>query len=138
MRQSILELILHQPTPDAIVAQIEGLQGLARLEAADDALDGFLADLVALQVDRHDLGVADGTDDLCDAIVGEAVLREGEQTDVAACGPQALAQVDGVHVAERAVREVQVACGRRFEKRQKVALLLGRDPRLLLNGCRGD
>ena len=138
MRQSIFELILHQPTPDAIIAQIEGLQSLARLEAADDALDGFLADLVALQVHRHDLGVAHSADDLCDAIVRESVLREGEQTDVAACGPQALAQVDGVHVAERAVREVQVACGRRFEKGQKVALLLGRDPRLLLVGCRGD
>jgi len=100
MRQSIFELILHQPTPDAIVAEIEGLQGLARLEAADDALDGFLADLVALQVHRHDLGVTHSADDLCHAVVSEAILREGKQADVAACGPQALAQVDGVHVAE--------------------------------------
>ena len=103
MRQSIFKLILHQPTPDAIVAQIECLESLASLEAADDALDGFLADFVALQVDHHDLGVADGTDDLCDAVVGEAVLREGELADMVARCPQALAQVDGVHVAERAV-----------------------------------
>jgi hypothetical protein len=48
MRQSILKLILHQPTPDAIVAQIECLESLASFEAADYALDGFLTDLVAL------------------------------------------------------------------------------------------
>ena len=100
MRQSIFELILHQPTPDAIVAQIEGLQSLASLETADDAFDGFLADLVTLQVDHHDLCIADGTNDLCHTVVCEAILREGQQADVAASGPQALAQVDGVHVTE--------------------------------------
>ena len=137
MRQSVLKFILHQPTPDAIVAQVECLECLARLEAADNALDGLLADFVSLQVDHHDLSVAHGPDDLCHSVVCEAVLRKGHQADVTASGPQAFAEVDSVHVAERAIREVQVTRSGRLEERQQVAFLLGRDSRLLYSRRRG-
>ena len=78
MRQSILKLILHQPTPDAIVAQIECLESLASFQTADYPFNGLLAYLVALQIYHHNLGVADGSDNLCDAVIREAVLRKGQ------------------------------------------------------------
>ena len=78
MRQSILKLILHQSTPDAIVAQIECLESLASLQTADYPFNGLLAYLVALQIYHHDLGVANSSDNLSDAVVCKAILSEGQ------------------------------------------------------------
>lgn len=69
MRQSILQLILHQSTSNAIVGQVKRPEGLVRLEASNNDIDRFVSQLVPLKVKVLNLGIADCPDYLAYSLI---------------------------------------------------------------------
>ncbi len=69
MWQCIFKFIFHQPTPYAIIAEVQYLECFVSFEAPDDPIDRLLRDLISLDIQLLYLCVAYGPDYLADPLV---------------------------------------------------------------------